>query len=793
MKNKSLLITLLILNFITHAQQLTQTIRGIVMDQLSQTSLPGATVIIFTTAPPVGTTTDAEGRFRIDNIPIGRQSLKISFIGYKDFTASNLIINSNKEVVLNIELEEEAIQMEEIMITEKKASNEVNNELISISARGFDSEETNRYAGSFEDVSRMVSNYAGVSGANDARNDIIVRGNSPLGVLWRLEGIDIPNPNHFSTQGANGGPISIINNNLLSKSDFLTGAFPAEYGNKTAAVFDIRLRNGNDEKYEFASQMGFNGMELMAEGPISKKHRSSFLASYRYSTLEIFEIIGLDLGIPAIPYYQDMSFKLHYPTKKFGNFALFGIGGLSHISIIDAERKRSKDGKNLASEAQEGFDVRAGSRMGVVGLTNKHIFNNTTYGKFSLSISGTDFSVNQDSIGYDEKKIVTGKFQNYDDGSNNTTVNSEYVLNHKINSKHFIKTGAKYSLLGYRLFEILREDTISNSNGSTGLLQSFVHWQWKISGVMTANFGIHHQTLVLNKKNAIEPRMGLKWNITEKGLINIGAGIHNQMHPLEIYLRETELDGNILLTNKNLDFARSLHFITGYNYFIDKNWIIKTEGYYQKTDQIPVEGTDLSSYSMFNEGTSYNGIPYIDSLVSKGKARTYGMEFTLERLFSDGFYLMANGSVFRSEYFGSDEIWRRTAFDQSFIINLLSGAEFDISKNKKHVFVTDIKGTYAAGRNYTPMEVDSTVGGVKFVRYLTDQAYTIKFKDYSRIDVKAGFRENFKHATITWFITVQNIFNTNNILTRVFNPNSGKIEDVYQLGRLPIGGFKIEF
>ncbi|MBL4655188.1 MAG: carboxypeptidase-like regulatory domain-containing protein, partial [Bacteroidia bacterium] len=542
MKKAIFIITLIISNTLI-AQQLTQTIRGTVVDQLTQQELPGATISVITSDPIMGTITDIDGRFRIEDVPIGRQTVKISFIGYKNFTVPNIIVNAHKEIVLTIDLEEEAVEMEELIITDKKASNEVNNQLVTISARGFDSEETSRYAGSFDDPSRMVANYAGVSGANDSRNDIIVRGNSPLGVLWRLDGIDIPNPNHFSTQGANGGPVSILNNNLLSKSDFLTGAFPAEYGNRSAAVFDIRMRHGNDEKYEFTSQFGFNGLELMTEGPIHRKSRSSFVASYRYSTLVLFDLMGIDLGLPAVPIYEDLSFKLHFPTKKFGNFALIGIGGISGITIIDSERKRSEDGKDLAPEAEKGFDVSAGSKTGVLGLTNKHIFSKSTYGKYSLAISGTEFNVNQDSVGYDANNNITGKFQNFDDGSNKRTINSEYILNHKINTKHFVKSGIKYSNLGYRLFEIFRTDTISDSKGSTDLIQSFVHWQWKINGLITANFGIHHQSLLLNNKHAIEPRLGLKWSITEKSLINLGAGLHNQMNPLEVYLRETKING----------------------------------------------------------------------------------------------------------------------------------------------------------------------------------------------------------------------------------------------------------
>lgn len=157
--------------------------------------------------------------------------------------------------------------------------------MATVSARSFTVEETSRYAGSLNDPSRMAANYAGVSSTSDARNDIIIRGNSPLGVLWRLNGMEIPNPNHFGSLGTTGGPVSILNNNLLDKSDFLTGAFPAEYGNALAGVFDLQMRSGNNEKTEFLGQVGFNGFELGAEGPIGKK------------------VVPLTLSITAIPHW----------------------------------------------------------------------------------------------------------------------------------------------------------------------------------------------------------------------------------------------------------------------------------------------------------------------------------------------------------------------------------------------------------------------------------------------------------------------------------------------------------
>ena len=218
---------------------------------------------------------------------------------------------------------------------------ELVNKMATVSARSFSVEESNRFAGSKNDVARMAQNFAGVQGADDSRNDIIIRGNSPSGVLFRMEGIDIPNPNHFARFGTTGGPISMLNNNVLSNSDFLTGAFPAEYGNAIAGVFDLKMRPGNNEDHEFMFQFGFNGLELMAEGPISKKRKSSYLVNYRYSTLQLFKYMGINFGSTAVPNYQDASFKLNFPSKR-GLTSVFGMGGYSTINIL-AEEADSSD------------------------------------------------------------------------------------------------------------------------------------------------------------------------------------------------------------------------------------------------------------------------------------------------------------------------------------------------------------------------------------------------------------------------------------------------------------------
>ena len=256
-----------------YTQTITQTIKGVVVDKQSQTPIPGAIIQVVNSNPLLGTSTNEQGEFKITNVPIGRLQIKIQVISYKEkYITINL--NAGKESITNIELEESVIQGQEVVVIAEQDKTKTNNKMSTVSSRLFSAEEAARYAGSRNDPARMAANFAGVSGANDSRNDIIIRGNSPIGILWRLNGLDIPNPNHFGNAGSTGGPISILNNNTLDNSDFMSGAFAADYGNATSGVFDLKMRKGNDEKHEFLVQMGFNGFELGAEGPFNKKKNS---------------------------------------------------------------------------------------------------------------------------------------------------------------------------------------------------------------------------------------------------------------------------------------------------------------------------------------------------------------------------------------------------------------------------------------------------------------------------------------------------------------------------------------
>ena len=371
----------------------TQTIRGKVLDEVTQYPLIGALVGVEGDISLTAITNEY-GVFEISEVPLGRQSIIISYVGYKEKRIENILLVSGKQTVLEIFLEEEAVELSEVVIHAFKTDRETRNEMAGISARSISVEQTERFAGSLGDPARMVANYAGVSSKDDSRNDIVIRGNSPSGVLWRLEGVEIPNPNHFGALGATGGPVSMINNNLLTTSDFMTGAFPAEYGNALAGAFDLYLRPGNTHKHEYTGQIGFNGFEFGAEGPFSKKQtQASYLINFRYSTLDVMHMLGLNFGTgAAFPQYKDLTYSVNIPTKNIGTFKLFGLWGDSFIRL-GRENDTTENSYNARGTATD-----FGSGLGVFGLSNTYYFTEKTRLKTIVSYQSTNVQTIYDSI-----------------------------------------------------------------------------------------------------------------------------------------------------------------------------------------------------------------------------------------------------------------------------------------------------------------------------------------------------------------------------------------------------------
>ena len=763
----------------------TQTVKGTILDEQSGNVLNGATVTV-EGYQSKGNITDSTGVFKLTSIPIGRQTIKVSLIGYEEAVIRNIEVTSSKEVVLEIRLKEKIKKLDEVIVRAGKQKNRALNEAAVVSARQLSVDEAVRYSGTRNDPSRMAQNFAGVSGSNDARNDIIIRGNSPSGVLWRMEGIDIPNPNHYSTLGSTGGPVTILNTNTLKNSDFITSAFPSQYGNAIAGVFDLRMRNGNNEKFEFLGQMGFNGFEFGAEGPLNTKTRSSFLVNYRYSMVATIQKLGLDVGTgTATPYYQDINFKVNIPTKKAGTFSLFGLGGESHIKFeaIDEDNLYSTNDGSLRERTFRSW-------TGVTGLTHTYFFNPTTSGKATLAISGFDSKYREDF--FDTPKPDKTAFY-----KKNTQVkySAGYTFNKKFNSKNQLTAGAvaDFNKLNLRNDYIPDGDsvliTFFDTRKNAVLVRGFVNFAHRFSDKFSTNFGVYQQAFTLNNSLSIEPRWNLKYQFKPNQSFSFGAGLHSQTQPLEVYFYETKNNnGQIELTNKELDFVKSAHGVLGYDMNFSKNLRLKAEVYGQYIYNAAVEET-ASSFSMLNAGADFY-FPDKTNLVNDGKGYNYGAELTLEKFLDKGFYCLFTVSAFQSKYKGSDDVWRNTVFNSNYVMNLLAGKEFKI--NNKTSFGIDTKIAITGGQRYTPFDLAaSQVAG--YVIFKEDDAYSLQNDPYMRWDFKLSYNRNGKRATQKWYIDLQNLTNRDNIYIRTLNPKDGTTGMINQIGFFPNINYMITF
>ncbi|TAE30190.1 MAG: TonB-dependent receptor [Cytophagales bacterium] len=782
--------TLLFVSVATSGQTIiTQTIRGTVLDKESKSPLPFATVMLLDSDPIVGTLTDTLGSFTLSKIPIGRQTIKVSFQGYKSGVVSDIQLSSAKEIVLQIELEENVTELATVTIRAGNTKDKTVNDMIGISGRTFSTNEANRFAGSQNDPARMARNYAGVSGASDQRNDIIVRGNSPQGLLWRIEGIPVPNPNHFAGQGSTGGPISIINYKLLSNSDFITGAFPAEYGNAVSGIFDIRMRDGNNKKMERTIQIGALGLEAIIEGPFSKTNNSSYLVAYRYSTLSILANAGVKLGFASVPYYQDLSFKLNFVTKKTGTFKLFGLGGISSTEFLD-----SKSDSNQFSPANKGENVRFGSKTGIVGVSHTYFLSNNAFIKTTIATTYEGNGSQRDTIQTNNKLKRIGGF-GYDQ--------QKYVLssffNKKINSKHTIQTGivlenvifkTKDSLLLYKPITGIPFWGYNNDfSGNTMLFQAYSQWKHKINEMLTLNSGVHLQYLTLNNTFAIEPRVAINYRVTENQTLSIGYGLHNQVQPYGMYFYKDKYNTTAVETNKSLGFTKSNQLIAGYDLTFNNGFRLKTETYYQHLSSVPVE-VQSSSYSVMNYGaTFYN--QYRDSLVNKGTGYNYGAEITLEKFFTHNYYFLMTASLFNSKYKGSDGIERNTAFNGNYVVNALGGYELKWKNNVS--FLIDAKFTVAGGLRFTPIDLLASAKNNE-ATYKENEANSLQNAVYFKPDLKLTVRKSYNNqVALEWALDVQNVVNYQNVFLNWYDKNTNTEHPVYQNGRFPTVQLKLEF
>ncbi len=760
-----------------------QTVRGTVIDNESMFTLPGANIVVLGSDPLIGATTNADGEFKLENVPVGRHTLRVTYIGYEEAYIPEILVGSAKEVILKIPLTESVIKMDEVVFVAYKKG-EPKNDMATVSARSFTVEETGRYAASLNDPGRMALSFAGVTNSDDISNEIVIRGNDPSGLLWRLEGVEIPSPNHFAEESYSSGYVSILNANVVGKSDFFTGAFPAEYGNALSGIFDLTLRKGNNEKREYAFQLGVMGTDFTLEGPFKKDYKGSYLINYRYSTFGILDMVGF--GLEEMPVYQDLSFNFNFPTKKAGTFSLWGIGGLSNAGEqADADSTLWEDQNDRENES-------ANMGMTATGLTHIYFPDEKSYFKTVISFSGNKHTMKENyyevisneyiELPKDEERIYS------------STYRASTFYNRKFSNVFTLRTGFIFSALNFNYFGEGIDDkngnvwnTFVDDKGTANTTQAFVMTKYRLNEMITLNTGLHYMYFSLNQKSSIEPRAGISWKFAPKQSLSFGFGLHSRIEKLSTYFAMVLLsDGTFSRPNLDLDLTKAAHYVLSYDYMLGNDYHIKAELYYQDLYQIPVATNTQSTISPIN-GREIN-----DSLSTTGMGENYGLELTIEKFFTNDFYFLITSSLFDSKYKASDGNWYSTKYDVGFANNFVGGKEFKVGKNKNNLLGLNARFIWSGGKRDTPVDLEKSLAE-GYPVYDVKKTYAKQYDDYFRMDFGISYRVNKPKVAHVFSVDIQNIINRKNIKDVEFDEYKLKEVTDYQNGLLPNINYRIEF
>lgn len=720
------------------AQELNQTVKGRVIDADTHQPIPGVNVVLLEADPPIGTTTDSDGYYVLPSIPLGRHNIQFSFMGYEMSIHRELDIRSGRVFVLNISLKEKFRQLNEVTVKPQFRKDRVQNNMAALSARSFSIEEAARFAGGWNDPARLAGSFAGVTmaeGVND--NAIVIRGNSPKGILWQLEGVEIPAPNHLNGVNNGGGIETVFSVNMLDNSDFYTGAFPAEFGNAMSGVFDMKFRNGSREQLGGTFQIGTQGIDVSAEGPFKQGGEASFLFNYRYSTMGLVgELMDGDFGLPT---YQDLSYKVHLPTKNTGDFSIWGIAGLSSVSFDPDEDMSTWTNTFDNNQYTTGSDIAA------TGITHQVNTGNSTYVKSSVALSYDRFTM-KNNLWQRDKSILPLA----DHEEDNMRLLISTSINHRFGNRHTNQTGVRYSSTRYSIHvngnPNPSEGTdlmgLADQSGTIGQAQFFSQSKWRVTSTFDLIGGLTVGYFAMNEELIIEPRVSSIWRFVPNHSVSLAYGKHSRPEPLRFYEAHNAQNQPL---NPDLKVTKADHFVLGYDYRINSNIKLKVEGYLQKLFDVPVIAN--TSYSLLN----YQWDDYFeDALTNKGTGTNLGVDITLERFMTHGYYYMMTASFFDSRYTGGDGIERNTSFNRNYVINFLGGKEWKVRAN--NIIAVNGKAAYMGGNRFTPPD---QIASRQHEMVVLDEASAFEWQENSKLFIDLAINYKINRPKTAHVITLQ--------------------------------------
>ena len=773
-----LLIICLFANSMLHAQskKVHQTISGFVFDPASGRALQDASIKIMGSYP-ISTKTNIDGRFILENIPMGRYELKISFTGYESLIIKEVLVASVNQIYIEVPMYENTITLQEVESKPKIHQTKPLNPFTIVGGQTFSPEQASRFAGGMDDPARLVSTYAGVTTASMSSNGLSIRGNAPNLLQWRLEGIEIPSPNHFSDINVlGGGLLSALSNNVIGNSDFLIGSFPAEYTNAISGVFDIKMRKGNRKQHHHSFQLGLLGIDLASEGPISKSSNATYIINYRYSTTGLLEKIRKDKNIGGKLGYQDLNFNLNFPTKKLGLFSIWGFGLVDEVApILDqtSSRKYLDDGVLSAADQQSG----------AAGISHHYFFKNN---KTSLkSTFATTYSGNH--IYEEFYDIESYKSPKTDLMYNTTNLIISSTLQHRFHPNHINKTGVTFTNIHYDMhvdqtpYYGQQLINFAHSNSRTNMVSAYSNSKLIISDHFTIIGGFNVQHLMLNKNTAVEPRVGVNWNILPRRSISAAYGLHSRIERPDVYFFKNNEDE---LSNRDLAFLKSQQFTVGYNQEITPDMHLKIEPYFQLLYDVPI--TDIGNYSILNRIDFYT----TQTLINKGKGKNFGVDLTLSKSFKKGYYYLLTTSLFDSKYKAADGQWYNTRYNRNYVFNFLAGKEWIFGND---ILGVNFKASTLGGQRYTPVDEAATLlHPDKEVQYNANRMFEKKFHSMFIGDFTLSYKMNRGRFSHTFALKSVNATKQKEYIKHKFNIITQTIEPYFAANSLFNVSYRID-
>ncbi|NUM69913.1 MAG: TonB-dependent receptor [Ignavibacteriaceae bacterium] len=734
-------------------------ITGRVLHHLTNQPVPFANVLV--TGTTLGAATDTEGAFTISGLEPGIYSIRISAIGYQTQTKSDIVVSNSKPASVEIDLVETPIELENVVVTSDFFSNDPTD---AVSTRSFEFEEIRRSAGGFEDVVRALSVLPGVAQADAGRNDLIVRGGAPSENLYIVDGIEIPNINHFGSQGATGGPLSFINLDFVRESAFSTGAFPVLYGDKLSSVLRIDLRDGRNDRIGgkgtiSATQFGFN-----LEGPISSNN--NFILSVRRSYLDfIFKAAGFGF----VPEYWDALAKYDVRIGKNSRLSYLFIGAFDNTKFFnDTDEKRYDNSRVLGSnQTQYG-----------TGFTYQYLLPNG-FLRATLSRNFVDYDY------FQRDSLLNPIFLNKSREAENklkaemlikTAKTSELMAGADLD---YIKTEYDIKLPGFRTTfgELLPIDSLKTEDSfwKTG---GYVNFIQMLPPFITLNIGgrVDYFNGISNS-TYFSPRGSIAYKVNEKLGISFSTGVYRQF-PSYIWLVGDR-------SNESLDALKVMQYVGGIDYRLREDTQLKIEAFYKDYGNYPV--SKIRNYLILaNTGAGFGGSEDnfaafgLEPLASLGTGITRGVELSVQKKLSDiPLYGILSLTYSQADYKALDGIERSGSYDQRWIANLSGGYIFN------EEWETSFKFRYASGRPYTPFNAD---GSQSVVNYNSQ-----RLPDFHSLDIRVDKKWFFEKITLITYIDIQNIYGRKNISAVRWERREQREEKNESIGVLPSIGVSIEF